>query len=140
VEARRVGLLEEGAGEFGTKVVFLPSHADVLFGRGTPTQHHPGNVKLGLLAEQSLLRHNACSFLEKTALAQEIVSNVKSQGGHFLKQVDGIWEEIDDKAARGKVSHTIRNLRIVKQKTDDEQDIKPISEEVIKKRPHDDWL
>jgi hypothetical protein len=70
--------------------------------------------------------------------ARDSIQCEEPRGGHFLKQVDGIWEEVDDKAARGKVSHTIRNVRIVKQKTDDAVGI--ISEEVIKKRPHDDSL
>jgi hypothetical protein len=131
VEARR--------GKEGCKnVVLLPSHSDILFGRGTPTQNHRGNANLSLLVEKYLLRYNEGSFKEKTALAQEIVSNVKSRGGHFLKQVDGIWEEVDDKVAREKVSHTIRNLRIVKKTEQDKQFAVGTSEVVIKKRPRGD--
>jgi hypothetical protein len=137
IEMRRKVEARRGKEGF-MKVVLLPSHSDVLFGRGTPTQNHRGNVNLSLLVEKYLLRYNECSFRGKTALAQEIISNIKSRGGHFLKQVDGIWEEVDDKVAQGKVSHTIRNVRIVKKTAQDKQSAVGIKEEVIKKRPYGD--
>jgi hypothetical protein len=51
------------------------------------------------------------------------------------RQVDGIWEEVDDKVAQGKVSHTIRNVRIAKKTEQDMLSAVGISEEVIRKCP-----
>ena len=51
---------------------------------------------------------------EKTALAKELVVQMKIIGGaRFLKQRPGhgVWEVVDDEAAREKVSHTFRSLR-----------------------------
>ena len=51
--------------------------------------------------------------LEKTKLAAKIVEQIHNQGGRFLKQDDvGSWIEIDEEAARTKISHTFRNHRI----------------------------
>ena len=47
----------------------------------------------------------------ETNLTSEIVQVVKGYGGRFLKQENGGWIEIDDEAARDKVSHSFRNLR-----------------------------
>jgi hypothetical protein len=61
IEMRRKVEARRGKGDF-KNVVLSPSHSDVLFGRGTPTQSHPGNVNLSLLVEKYLLRYNECSF------------------------------------------------------------------------------
>jgi hypothetical protein len=33
---------------------------------------------------------------------------IKRRGGKFVKQVDGVWVDVDEKTAREKVSHTFR--------------------------------
>ena len=50
-------------------------------------------------------------------LTNSIVFDIKAKGGRFIKQVDtkgcnGIWVEVDDETARGKVSHTFRNIKM----------------------------
>jgi hypothetical protein len=91
--------------------VTVPSRKDILFGRGKPIQEHPGNLRLGLILESFFDRYEALKRSEKTNLAQEVVLKVKSQGGRFLRQADGMWEAVDDDTAREKVSHTFRSLR-----------------------------
>jgi hypothetical protein len=50
IEMRRKVEARRSEGVF-KKLVLLPSHSDVLFGRGTPIQNHRGNVNLSLLVE-----------------------------------------------------------------------------------------
>jgi hypothetical protein len=93
-------------------VILLPSHADVLFGRGKPVREHPGNLALGALVESLLLRYNACNGKEmKRLITQEVINKIKSRGGKFVKQVDGVWADVDEKTVREKVSHTFRNKK-----------------------------
>jgi hypothetical protein len=94
-------------------VILLPSHADVLFGRGKPVQEHPGNLALGVLIESLLVRYNACNGKKmKQLVTQEVINKIKSRGGKFIKQVDGVWVDVDEQTAREKVSHTFRNKKV----------------------------
>ena len=92
--------------------VVVPGTCDVLLGRGKPLQKHPGNLRYHHIVESYHGQYENAAKLEKTNLAKTIVQRMKASGGRFLKQ-DGIgWLEIDDDAARYKVSHTFRNHRI----------------------------
>jgi hypothetical protein len=91
----------------------LPSHSDILFGRGKPVQEHPGNLSLGVLVESLLPQYNECKGKkQKMHLTQGVVLDIKNRGGRFVKQVDGVWVEVDDETARSKVSHTFRNKKM----------------------------
>jgi hypothetical protein len=57
-------------------------------------------------------RYEKAQKLGKTNLSKLIVQKMKDDGGRFLKQDEYGWMEIDDDAARYKVSHTFRNHRI----------------------------
>lgn len=92
--------------------IVVPGTCDVLLGRGKPLQKHPGNLRYHHIVESCHGQYENAQKLEKTNLARTIVQRMKESGGRFLKH-DGIgWIEIDDDAARYKVSHTFRNHRI----------------------------
>jgi hypothetical protein len=91
-----------------------PGPFDVLLGRGKQHTGHPGNERLQTLLNMHSVRYNATtSRHEKTAITQEIVRSIQSAGDpprrflKFDKEADG-WVEVDDAAARVKVSHAIR--------------------------------
>jgi hypothetical protein len=92
--------------------IIIPGPLDVLLGRGKPLQKHDGNLNYHYVVEGFHERYEQASKLEKTQIAKTIVDKILEQGGRFLKQEDAGWVEIDDEAARTKISHTFRNHRI----------------------------
>jgi hypothetical protein len=92
--------------------IVLPGTYDVLLGRGKPLQKHPGNLRYHHIIESHQDRYEKAMKLEKTMISKWIVQNMKESGGRFFKQDEAGWVEIDDDAARYKVSHTFRNHRI----------------------------
>jgi hypothetical protein len=94
----------------------IPGAFDVLLGRGQQHTRHPGNERLQTLLNMHSVRYNATSLRhEKTLITQEIVQSIQTASdllvpGRFLKfdkEANG-WVEVDDVAARVKVSHAIR--------------------------------
>jgi hypothetical protein len=77
-----------------------------------PLQKHPGNLNYHCVVESYHEQYERALKLEKTKLAAKIVAQIHDQGGMFLKQDDVGWVEIDEEAARTKISHTFRNHRI----------------------------
>ena len=107
-------------------IVDAPEPFDVLFGRGKPTQKHPGNKLLRLLIDQNCHRYNKAPRREKRAIANEIVQGIKSNSGklpgRFLQPCEGGpereddpagWKEATDNVAIDKVSHCFRARRHV---------------------------
>jgi hypothetical protein len=94
------------------KWIITPGTYDILLGRGKPLQKHAGNLRYHHVIETYHGRYEKAQKLEKTNLSKLIVQKMKDDGGRFLKQDDCAWIEIDDDAARYKVSHTFRNHRI----------------------------
>ena len=105
-------------------MVYAPAPFDVLFGRGKPTQKHPGNKLLRLLIDQNCHRYNKAPRREKRAIANEIVQGIKSNHGklpgRFLRPCEsGLereydpagWKEATDNVAIDKVSHCFRARR-----------------------------
>lgn len=92
--------------------IILPGKFDVLLGRGKPLQKHHGNLHYHFVIEGYHDRYEKAMKLEKTQIAKFIVDTIQELGGRFLKQDEAGWVEIDDEAARTKVSHTFRNHRI----------------------------
>jgi hypothetical protein len=91
-----------------------PRRFDVLLGRGKKHTGHPGNERLQIVLGMHSVRYNTTtSRNEKTAITQEIVQSIQTTGdppGRFVrfdKEANG-WVEVDDAAARIKVSHAIR--------------------------------
>lgn len=85
---------------------------DVLFGRGRPYRHHPGNQRMQLLVDLHRPSYEACTKEQKTDMINDIVRILKDQGGgRFLKYdtVQEVWFEASDKEARLKIGHAFRD-------------------------------
>lgn len=101
--------------------IIIPGRFDVILGRGKPLQQHLGNVQFNLLIEENLDRYSSApgeKFTElssnRSSIAMEIIQQVKSRGGRFLKRQDGNsgrWIEQDDDVCIEKVRHAFRNRR-----------------------------
>jgi hypothetical protein len=90
-----------------------PGRFNVLLGRGKQHKGHPGNGRLQITLIMHSVRYNTTtSRNEKTLITKEIVRSIQTSDppGRFLKfdkEAKG-WVEVDDAAARIKVSHAIR--------------------------------
>eukprot|EP00980_Cylindrotheca_fusiformis_P023832 scaffold11041_cov117-Cylindrotheca_fusiformis.AAC.5 len=92
--------------------VILPSHTDVLLGRGKPIQNHPGNIRLGLIVESLLQKHGGfVKREEKTQLSIETVYRMKGAGVRFLTKCNEGWQIAPDRLARERVCSTFRTVR-----------------------------
>lgn len=91
--------------------VILPRRFDVLFGRGKNTREHTGNLRAGHLVEMFHDEYEKAGKFEKTEVAQRIVGMIHDSFGRFLKWEANGWVEVDDEAAREKISHFFRHLR-----------------------------
>eukprot|EP00980_Cylindrotheca_fusiformis_P016369 scaffold4880_cov106-Cylindrotheca_fusiformis.AAC.3 len=92
--------------------VILPTHTDVLLGRGKPIQTHPGNIRLSLIVESLLEEYNGSKKrLAKTQLAAETVDRMKGAGVRFLTKCDEGWKIALDSLARERVSSAFRTVR-----------------------------
>lgn len=87
----------------------LPSHRDVLLGKGKPTQDSTGNKMLSKIIDELLSKYQAASKMEKTALSASVILQIQAKGGKFLSKEIGIWTEASDMVAREKVSHMFRH-------------------------------
>lgn len=100
----------EGGGK--TTTILAIRKSDVLFGRGKHSREHPGTMRCAILVENHLHEYNTASKVEKTFLSIKLVDMVHNSGGRFLKKDKQMgWQEVDDEAAREKVSHFFRHLR-----------------------------
>lgn len=85
---------------------------DVLCGRGKTSFNHVGNRRFrDLIAASTEKYNNARSRLEKSMVVHSIVEQVKKVQGRFLKQdrYSGRWYELDERQAKEKVGHAIRD-------------------------------
>ena len=95
---------------------------DVICGRGAYVNSHPGNKRLRQMAIEKKQVFENGTFTEKTALAADIVSQIKGlqPPGRFLKKADsgkgqefrkglaGEWEELSDDKAIHKACQVMR--------------------------------
>ncbi|CAB9531224.1 Transfer protein [Seminavis robusta] len=86
----------------------VPRRFDVLFGRGN-TKNHTGNVRAGHISDMFREKYESAGKYEKTAIAERIVTIIQESHGRFLKWEDDVWVEVDQQAARNKISHFYRN-------------------------------
>lgn len=94
------------------KLVDLPTRRDVLLGKGRPIQFSSGNQALTMIVEGYLDQyHKQCNKAEKTALANEIIRTVQSNGVRFLSKDNGVWMEVSHEVARDKISHMFRHMK-----------------------------
>lgn len=95
-----------------------PRQFDVLFGRGKVKDHY-GNIHLHKIIAMQQEKYDAAERWEKTIIAEDIVSSIRSHDGRFLRLVtvhnqhgsQKQWVEVDTDTAREKVSHTFRSKR-----------------------------
>eukprot|EP00526_Cylindrotheca_closterium_P009449 CAMPEP_0113610128 /NCGR_PEP_ID=MMETSP0017_2-20120614/4860_1 /TAXON_ID=2856 /ORGANISM="Cylindrotheca closterium" /LENGTH=421 /DNA_ID=CAMNT_0000518993 /DNA_START=31 /DNA_END=1296 /DNA_ORIENTATION=- /assembly_acc=CAM_ASM_000147 len=82
---------------------------DVLFGH---KRNHTGNVLMRKLVEMQKEAYDVSPKAGKVKLAREIVEQIHSSGGRFLRRdEEGEWVQVSNDKARDKVAHTFRNLR-----------------------------
>ena len=84
---------------------------DVLHGKGTPFQEHPGNQRFRAKVAEHHKQYEKVGRGEKIKVAQAIVDNVIQNAGMFLKPDIGTWISVDNGTARDKVSATFRTMR-----------------------------
>ena len=91
-------------------IISSPLISDVLLGRGKPYHEFPGNLEFMRLVESYRDSYVSADRLEKTALSNHVLDYLKKSGTRFLKRSgdDLSWVEVDDKAAREKISHAFR--------------------------------
>ena len=95
--------------------ISVPARFDVLLGRGRGYFNHVGNIRYrALIADVKERYDNTKTKKAKMVIADEILKSIHATGGRFLKDNGGEWVPIDDKAARGKISHSFRALRASK--------------------------
>jgi hypothetical protein len=90
----------------------VPRRFDVLFGRGSHTRVHTGNLRALHLVEMQCEEYEEASKNEKTAIAARIVTKILESYGRFLKWEEEGWVEVDFDTARNKVSHFFRRRRL----------------------------
>jgi len=95
------------------ETIIVPRRFDVLFGRGKIAKSHTGNLRALHLCEMNYPRYESSitGKYGKTDVAEQIVSIIHESGGRFLKPETDGWVEVDDEAAREKISHFFRHMR-----------------------------
>jgi hypothetical protein len=94
--------------------VAVPARFDVLLGRGRGYFNHVGNVRYRALIDDLMDRYEAALKKGKQEITDGIINNIHGMGGRFLKDHDGVWIPIDEKATRKKIGHSFRALRTPK--------------------------
>lgn len=88
-----------------------PSDKDVLLGRGTTIDKHPGNRYFRkLLADHRKEYMSASKKIRKFLIATSVVEHIHKMHGRFLQQDNetGFWFPVDDGVAREKASRGLR--------------------------------
>jgi len=97
---------------FRSQYVECPRHEDCLFGRGRNVMKHPGNIAMRFLLEKNLDRYLCAPHQNKSEIAWEVVNEINSGGGRFLKELDnGLFTPVDEEIARKKISIAFRDLK-----------------------------
>lgn len=94
--------------------ISTPGPFDILLGRGKAAMKHPGNIRYKFLIEEHEDRYENTPKANKTLIAEEILQTLKGSDDHgrFLKLEKGRgWMEVDDVAAREKISMSFRDRR-----------------------------
>jgi hypothetical protein len=89
-----------------------PYHEDCLFGRGREIMKHAGNVAMRRLIDEKREQYNNAMHSCKSNIAREVVSEIRSGGGRFLRKCDngtGLYTLVDDETAVKKVLIAFRD-------------------------------
>ncbi|KAG7372629.1 hypothetical protein IV203_018772 [Nitzschia inconspicua] len=100
--------------------IILPKNTDILFGRGSGIQNHPGNVQFRELLEQNLGSYSTSDDAAKRRMVISLADHMRRDLGlRFLKQApDGVsWIPVTEKAVvYQKFYQTFRSLRAAAKK------------------------
>jgi hypothetical protein len=99
-----------------TDVIYFPSVTDILLGRGFGYQHFPGNHYFITAIEMHKESYDDAGSDQdkKFTISKEVLRMTHESGARFLQRADieeDGWLQVDDQAARKKISHAFRNLR-----------------------------
>jgi hypothetical protein len=84
---------------------------DVLCGRSTIAQSSVGNRRFRITVALVLPRYlSAPTRVGRTAAIESVVASIQESGGRFLRRQNSRWIELDDKQAREKVGHALREV------------------------------
>lgn len=98
------------------------SDTDVLCGRGSRINTHPGNVTYREICQAYMSEYGQAKKVHKPLVSKRIVQLIKEQGGKFLQRtsVPDQWEEIEDKKAAEKTGQALRSSLYSAQAVDTE--------------------
>lgn len=94
--------------------VVQPTDADVLCGSGSTKAVHPGNQRFRRIVSKHYSAYaSALSKTEKMKVSRQIMREVISNGGRFLKKDTGShdWYIADIKVGKDKTSHCLRGIK-----------------------------
>eukprot|EP00980_Cylindrotheca_fusiformis_P001594 scaffold363_cov56-Cylindrotheca_fusiformis.AAC.13 len=93
------------------RLVGLPTKNDIICGRGRGSFSQPGNLNLQKVIERNFKSYvDASRKKEKSLFVESVLDTMLSTGARFVKkEQDGLWYEIDRKAARNKTAHAVRD-------------------------------
>lgn len=97
-----------------------PKIMDIIMGRGNRGREWPGNLRLKTMLESYYHRYDISTRLEKTTISRRIYMDLIEQGCRFLSphptrgKDKNIWIEVGETAARDRIGHGFRNLRVTK--------------------------
>lgn len=104
---QRVKEMECPDGSLNWDKIDMPTHRDVLVGRGKPLQSFPGTVFMRHLIGQNSTKYTeATSNLDKLKVRLDIIETIQESGGRFLRRDDkcpGWWVEASDKEVHDKI-------------------------------------
>eukprot|EP00980_Cylindrotheca_fusiformis_P019443 scaffold6708_cov134-Cylindrotheca_fusiformis.AAC.13 len=102
----------ENGSQIVTGAFLRPRANDVLF-VSSQTMNNAGNDLLRTLVRKRYDDYDLVSNEKKTAISDEIISEIKRNGGRFLKQdaLEGSWKEVDVNEIRRKTKQMLRNYR-----------------------------
>jgi len=90
-----------------------PTENDVLNGRGTRANEHPGNIQHRRIVEGRKREYLSSNNVGKATIAAEIVCIWRRKPGRFLKldETTGFWNDVGDAIAREKTKQALRQNR-----------------------------
>lgn len=98
-----------------------PSDDDVVLGRGAANAWRPGNARFLRVLDRNIARYySSPSKKEKGDIIQQLYWSVVPQGRFLVQTEDGMFEPVDETAAKTKISHFLRyrRKRLSKQPSD----------------------
>jgi hypothetical protein len=92
---------------------FRPGPYDVICARGKATFEHEGNKRFRAIVHMHKNAYsNAATKYQKSQIVSHVTNNIRqaSQGGGFVKMINGCWWEVGDRMAKEKIGQTFRDL------------------------------